>query len=287
MLRIVKIYGLLIAALVAFTGCEELLSDVDAPKIDPKIVVTSFISPEEELIQVTVSKTRAIYDQQGSSGIDDLLVRDAHVMIYSNTDSVQLIFNSQTLKYQISQTSFPITPGATYHLKVSAPGGYLAEATCTVPLQMAPILEVTSIDSTNEFGSSAFVINLRFKDIEGEENFYRVSMGTAYGYEWGDLLPTSFAKGEGMVSDKNKDGSYFTYSTYEIYATPGYSVTQYFAIDMTDYHYYQYHKTIDQNDDDNPFAEPSPIYSNIEGGLGIFAAYREWKFSITLNSQVQ
>jgi hypothetical protein len=38
--------------------------------------------------------------------------------------------------------------------------------------------------------------------------------------------------------------------------------------------YYQYHKSLENyNDGENPFAEPTPIYSNIEGGLGVFAAY--------------
>ena len=42
---------------------------------------------------------------------------------------------------------------------------------------------------------------------------------------------------------------------------------------VVDDHYYNYHQSLLTNSVDNPFAEPAPIYSNFEGGLGVFAAY--------------
>jgi len=50
-----------------------------------------------------------------------------------------------------------------------------------------------------------------------------------------------------------------------------------------DVHYYKYHKSLSSNNEDNPFAEPTLIYTNINGGLGVFAAYnktmvtKDWK----------
>lgn len=38
--------------------------------------------------------------------------------------------------------------------------------------------------------------------------------------------------------------------------------------------YYQYHKSLDDyNDSGNPFSEATPVYSNINGGLGVFTSY--------------
>lgn len=271
-------YYLLLVIPVILTSCEQLLSDVDAPKIDPKIVVTSFISPEQELIQVNVSKTRAIYEQTNGSAPEDLTIKNARVVLYQGNDSVPLQYNTQSFNYQIDQSLFPITPGLTYNLKVTAPGNFLAEATCTVPAEAAPVLEITSIDS-NEYNEKT--INFRFKDLTGEGNYYRVNMAMQYSWYQDELYPGGFQFGESLVTDKNKDGLYFNYSTYPFYSSTQESITHYFAISHCDTHYYEYHKTVDQDEGDNPFAEPSPIYSNITGGLGVFAAYREFKFSIT------
>lgn len=42
----------------------------------------------------------------------------------------------------------------------------------------------------------------------------------------------------------------------------------------TDEHYFKYHRSVQtRGDSDNPFVEPSLIYTNVEGGLGCFGAY--------------
>jgi len=46
-----------------------------------------------------------------------------------------------------------------------------------------------------------------------------------------------------------------------------------FFLALTDIHYYNYHRSVFNFDGENPFSEPSPVYSNIEGGLGVFAAF--------------
>jgi hypothetical protein len=52
----------------------------------------------------------------------------------------------------------------------------------------------------------------------------------------------------------------------------------------TDRHYYQYHLSVRgaSRSQDNPFAEPTLIYSNVTGGLGIFAAYNRTAFAMQL-----
>lgn len=43
----------------------------------------------------------------------------------------------------------------------------------------------------------------------------------------------------------------------------------------TDEHYFLYHRSVRNASysQDNPFAEPVLVYTNVEGGLGVFAAY--------------
>ncbi|MFQ5636990.1 MAG: DUF4249 family protein [bacterium] len=46
--------------------------------------------------------------------------------------------------------------------------------------------------------------------------------------------------------------------------------------------YYNFHKSVDQQNatEDNPFAEPVPIYTNIENGLGVFAGYSSFVYPL-------
>lgn len=52
-----------------------------------------------------------------------------------------------------------------------------------------------------------------------------------------------------------------------------------------DKNYYDYHRTLQQQNDidGNPFAEPVLISTNIEGGLGCFGAYNRTTKTVILN----
>jgi hypothetical protein len=51
----------------------------------------------------------------------------------------------------------------------------------------------------------------------------------------------------------------------------------------TEKSYYQYHKSLhNYNDSEIPFSEPTLLYTNIEGGLGIFTSYTKKVVSMRL-----
>jgi hypothetical protein len=46
----------------------------------------------------------------------------------------------------------------------------------------------------------------------------------------------------------------------------------------TDADYYKYHTSLNSySGTDEPFTEFSPVYSNVEGGFGVFASYVRYK----------
>jgi hypothetical protein len=54
----------------------------------------------------------------------------------------------------------------------------------------------------------------------------------------------------------------------------------------TDEAYFRYHRTLNQqrkSSADDPFSEPVLIYSNLTGGLGVFAAFNRTEVRIELN----
>lgn len=49
----------------------------------------------------------------------------------------------------------------------------------------------------------------------------------------------------------------------------------YLLLNTTDKSYYEYHRSLRQARIDNPFTEPSLVYTNVKGGLGVFAGYNQ------------
>lgn len=258
-----------------------MISEVDAPASSAsKIVVNGFISPGTDQITVVVSMTRGIYVPRPADEGQLEIVKDATVLISDGSDTVQLIYNPQFETYRISQDIMPVKEGVTYYLKVTAPGGYEATSSCTVPNKLPPDLEIESIDSSGSQHNQSYILYFKFRDLEGEGDYYSVSAGRYYKYTYfpgfesdSGIYNESFDRGEPFISDKNVDGQYFSYKTYDLYFDKDEESKIYLAICITDEDYYKYHKALYNRDEENPFAEPYPLYSNINGGLGIFSAF--------------
>jgi len=263
------------AMLMIFTACESMLSDVDVPESEPKLVVSGFLSPEDDTISIIVKKSRPLYVP--TQGWDNSFppVNNAVVTISDGLISVTLPYNSLSGNYQIPMVNMPVIAGNTYSLEVTTPDGYHASSSCTVPVGISPEVEVTGIDSIDQYGSITIRVSLRFRDVPGPGNFYRIAAGTLYGDEGSFnnyFYETGFERGEPYVSDKNKDGEQFTYRTWDIYNNNIMDNNLYVSLLITDENYYNFHRSINSSSDgDNPFSEPTPVFTNIEGGLGIFA----------------
>jgi hypothetical protein len=273
---------LMVLAILTFTACDEMISEVEPPKTaSQKLVVTSFISPESDFLTVTVSKTRMIYETRPANEYGHKPVEDAIVTISDGINTVQLPYNEATLNYKVSQQLLPVVEGRTYYLNVTAPGGFVATSSCTVPDKLPPAIEIDQIDTADyDFYQIFYTIYFKFRDIPGEGDYYGVYVGRqSEDGPWSEnpqqsaIYSEGFDRGETFVSDKNIDGQYFTYKTYEMFLNNS-ETTFNFTLCLTDIHYYKYHKAVWSQSDDNPFAEPYPIYSNVDGALGVFCAYR-------------
>lgn len=254
-------------------GCESMISDVEVPESDPKLVVTSFLSPADDTLSVSVYKSRPLYKPASSWDNSFPPVNNATVTISDGNKSVTLPYHPQSGIYKTAAAAMPVNPGTTYYLSVTTPEGFKAESSCTIPRDAVPEVEIVSVDTMMDYGTNTRKVSLRFRDLPGQGNYYRISAGTYYdfGYE-SYFSETGFERGEPFVSDKNKDGEYFTYRTWEIYQNNGEDFRLYVSLLLTDANYFNYHRSANESSDgDNPFAEPTPVYSNIRGGLGVFA----------------
>jgi hypothetical protein len=116
-----------------------------------------------------------------------------------------------------------------------------------------------------------------------EENFYRIAISglvydsnpetqKVYAMEISPMFEKEF------ITDKGLDGQIITAVTIGNNAYSFSSSRDSTLLKVFLYHiekpYFLYHKSLnDYNDGDNPFAEATPVYSNITGGLGIFTSY--------------
>ncbi|WP_428654710.1 DUF4249 domain-containing protein [Runella sp.] len=292
---------------ISLFSCETLVNDVDPdrlPRSDNKLVVHGYLSPQDTVILISVYYSSQLVGgtvnyYMGGSG-PAVSFNDAVVTLSNQGKSITIPFDYKSGSYSIKATEMPIIVGQTYDLKVIR-NGETVESSCTVP-KAVTIQEIKqdSVDSRSIFSSSPnfippkdYLYRIVWKDITGEPNYYRVG-GYAYQVEripastdrfeerpnivqlsfrennrFGDLLSDERNDGIQFVSNNGILPGYFSYNRNIIYSTRRVELFL-LSCEKT---YYDYHRAVRSFDDDNPFAEPSLIPSNIKNGLGCFAAY--------------
>ena len=305
-------------------SCESLVTNIPAsklPKGTEKIVLHAYISPQDTIVLVKVTKSNPVFGTFSNNGFGFSVIgkdtvfytggaiENAKVTLSnSKKQSAQLAYDKREGVYLITTKNFPIVAGETYTLTAEAAQGK-AEASCTVPMDVVKIKSY-SIDTVTikqfEYVRTEAHILFEWDDVKGMTNYYtmKASVQTEL------LIPES--KGGGQVvyvqrkpiydanwddangheeyqSDVNTDGTSFMTPKGVIYLNSGiYNINgkQYFSqlvgrgfvatleLLNVDKNYYSYHRSVRTNSrqDNNPFVEPVPLYSNVTGGLGCFAA---------------
>lgn len=272
----VSAYIIISALIFTITGCETDVNDVKVPEFEQKLVISGFISPSDSISYISVKSNRGIYDNVNrnlpvgkltgtlSDGMDSVLLE---------SDSSGLVFNHRKMKIEY---------GKTYSLTVLSDRGLRAEATCSVPQKRNFTIEADtfSVQQNFEWPGIPRIMDLRItiKDIAGEENYYRLEV-TARGYSSGYfnhwtsqrlsvsdyLISDRKLDGEDLVRNTNSGINYFmdfdaSFVTVYLYNTE----KSYYLYERSLQNYHKFR---------GPFAEPTPVFSNIKGGLGIFTSY--------------
>lgn len=276
----------LLASVWLSSSCQKEVTEIALPDEPAKLVVTSFISPADTLIRVAVSKTIT------TAEIDTFSIKkqviDATVTLSDGTNEAVLSHLSEG-EYGVRAELFPIVEGRSYHLQVSTPQGEQVESFCKVPLAQNHQLEAI-IDSVRNETYLTYELTFKWQDIAGEQHYYGCSaylinyMANGVSQQvidWQQTSPfiTDF-RGDGgqLISPKGV----FSVILRREAQNPVYKREISALLYTTDSHYYKYHQALYSYDDANPFTEPSPIYSNIYGGLGVFASYTQQALLIEL-----
>lgn len=280
---------LLITLLIA--SCEpEIVTKIKLPEEDPKLSVSAHLitSNQEHILFVGKSKPH-------NKPTDEFWNVNNAVVKISNGIKTVILQNLGEGKYSFQNADLPVVSGENYSLSVYAPGFVKeATATCTLPDDFDPMLQLTSLDSVKETDYTNYMVNLKLKDQAGTADQYRI-MGKIFflSEDTGDTTELILYAPQGkfsLFSDEGKDGQWLTsrmqYSMYswekEFFGKP-------LAVEITLLHtdrpYYLFHYPFvvkDYYPEENPFAEPVIIYSNIVNGYGIFCGAVSKTYRINL-----
>jgi hypothetical protein len=243
---------------------------VKLPNTKSLPVMYSYICPTDSVIRLKLLYSSPLY---GDSQVDVLApVSDGDVKISGAQGTAQLIYNSITQYYELKTNTYPIVPGQVYKMTITTINGDVATAETQVPITTVPIDTVTL-----ETITAHDLIKVSFTDEPGRLNYYRIAALHSFAYTFQADTIADEAQITKLYSDINHDGENVSldgrvnqsYDSTEYYSTEYYDVFLYNCSES----YYNFHKSLINYTGDNPFAEPTLVYSNVKGGFGCFGAY--------------
>ncbi len=262
----------------AFFACESVVTNVKLPNIEQKLAITCFISPETDTITATAHLSQPLFGSPDSENASQPLP-DANISISDGTKTARFVYDPLLLNYYVGDRGFKIEAGKTYVL-VGQRGDKTVKATCTVPLKRIMDISLAMDSSFNRRENyMRYRIKYTWKDFSEKGNYYRVDGRRVYSVRLGtdSITYTQNVFPEGgfpLFTDEESNDENLTRTIVED-RSPGDAPSRVdFLLLHTDVHYHRYHSVFMTYNGDNPFAEPSIIYTNMDGGLGCFGAYR-------------
>jgi len=270
----------ILGALILLWGCQEEIS-VDLPPPPPEIIVEGFIENDSIPI-VILTRNQAYFSAFNFNDLSEFFVRGAEVKVSTGTDTIQL----QEINIPISDSldfyaytdptfSFLGEEGKTYSLSIKVEGKEL-KAVTTIP-NIVPINKITFNKIADSDTLRGMVVEITDPDTIG--NFYRIftklPSDDLFLPSWnsvgddqitnGKTIPVPVAKGE--PRDIEVD-----INTFGLFTVGDTATLKLCSIDSRHYYFWL---TLEQQlgQQGSPFASPTEIKTNIEGGLGFWGGY--------------
>lgn len=276
----------------AILSCEKAV-DIDVPFETPKLVLNGFLNPDSS-ISVHVSKSQFILDEAELQNITDATVR-----VYEEGQFLGDLKHKENGLYKL-EGIFP-KAGKEYTIQAEKSGFASVKAQQTVLEAVTPLNLKMDTLQADEYGQSQVKIEFEVKDPAEEKNFYFIrifekGIGVFYTYE-GDTIEEPYFNSPNLESPDpilesycptwNGCGllisdDYFDGKSYRLKliakAYYSYRDTKNQEFYLVFYHvpesFYLFYKTLENNRNtgDNPFAEPAKVFTNVEGGYGLWSS---------------
>jgi hypothetical protein len=266
---------------ITLTSCTKPYT-IQLDNTETQVVVYSILSPDS---LITINLTESVdMSKYASSKYDFKPIDNAQVFIYKNNTIIDTaIYASDGYYYGSTK---PLENNS-YKLQVRAEGYDEVKAEGLIPTK----IKIDSIIKTEIKKDKKYEIAILFTDPPNEDNYYCIYMfGITNYYSTDDQVIGSWESTDAIrpiFTDKLFQGK-----QYEIKFNVHVNIYEHYSFDVNNIAIYlyslseryylflqSYNKQIPKSGDDlmeffqQGLIEPIPIYSNIEGGLGIFAGY--------------
>jgi hypothetical protein len=275
-----------------FMSCEKN-SNIEVPDYTPKLVIHSFISPSDTILKVHVSTTKNVYgnliDYTSALPVKVTLIDGELLVPFGERDTNGYC----NVKYRIEA-------GKEYKIVAKCDGYPDVSASCKVPVlkDLQASFDTFSIVHHYETYDYRFsYITMKFNDFPNESNYYNIAATQSELLFENNNIRTMSAQivdldnddaeiqDSKLISDHLASGgpisTTFGFYNFNIPYLKGMLFNAYVL--ETDENYYKYHTSLKRyNNAEDPFTEFSPVFSNIEGGFGIFSAYIRYEKVFTI-----
>lgn len=294
--------------LLALSACEQII-EPDLPEHTPRLVLQAFFTPDSTWVAF-VGRSAGILESQSER---ERAVAEATVELLVGDRVIdELEFFQEERLYVWEKGA--LQAGESYSLRVSAPGFATIQATDAIPRPVPTAIASYRINTSSRSESRIsgdFSIKLEIQDPPGETNYYQLRFfrsGHRSGHRLGRdeesfyyTVEESFSTQDPSISADNVDDfiegsltapffkdTLFDGQTHAIELSGDYDAPEHSRFHIQVLHvsetYYEYLKSarLHESTQDNPFAEPVSVYSNVENGYGIFAGYSSQIFELVL-----
>ncbi len=258
-------------------GSFEKIVEVEFEDVDREMVTLAQFSQQDSNHFSLVSHTLG----QNESGAHPYLTEGKVQLTTPDQGIIDFHFNAQSRLFKLENYSF--LEKENYTLYVEHPEFPSMTAEAYVPA--SPEIVSASLEfEEEEFGGNRHIIKVRFKDPVDEKNFYKVrafhtwfnendSTEHESEYWFTSSSVNIFNSNDDIISDETFNGT-----EHELM----FSSSEHFKLEhlvsarLEFYSYTEdevlYDRSIQlaRNSDNNPFVEPSIIYSNFDNGFGMF-----------------
>lgn len=296
-------------------SCETVV-EIPVPQFDPQLVVTSHFSPDS-VWSVSLHRSLSVNARLDPSA---QFVDVASVTILGDNGIAESLIHHGNGLYRSVDRRQPIA-GIRYRLHVESPDGLEVRAASSAPLPPrithSSLDLVAMDDSSSRFPTNTYRLSIRFADPPIEENFYRVGLysyrstysdgsapdsayrsatvyAPAFGWFCGfsDALDGSSGYASVadtcdsfVVTDRLFDGEEYSWAgNIDLNVSPEmpHKERLLLVVSSLSRDYFEYQRTLMDNIMTGPFVEPVPVYTNIEGGVGVFAGYSNANINVHL-----
>lgn len=279
-----KFFIYISAAVLLLTSCEKYI-DFDTEVTEPKLVVNGVINPDSAF-DIHISRSLSVIDNA-----DLTIVEDATVTILDQNGAIYEILAYEYDGHYKGVLS-PVHDEA-YSIEVSAPEYETVTASTAIP-SLVDLSNVDTLGVEDVNGYEELELTITFQDIPNESNYYMLEVYAADIVGGQIYLNPMYIRSDDVAlgledytdqvvfSDELFDGDE---RTVVIYVEDTRAWDDFIEVRMTSItqeleRYVRSHTAYERNFG-NPFSQPVQVFSNIEGGFGIFTGYQVSRKKIT------